>query len=200
MKNKFNITTFFLLITFSTISYSQNTAIDSLKRVLKATKIDTSKVTIYNNLANNFKEINPDSTTYYATKAMILSQKTNYRFGLATSYINNGNANIILGNYKNATAYFNKAILYYNLSLKLYEEIQNKFGASLALYNLGQLYCDQKKYAEAMNFTTKSLAYAKEIGVLDQTFNSEKLLSELYEFQNNHEQSLVHFKNYIIAW
>jgi hypothetical protein len=75
LKNKFNITTFLLVITFSTISYSQTTAIDSLKRVLRVAKIDTSKVTIYNNLANNFKEINPDSTTYYATKAMILSQK-----------------------------------------------------------------------------------------------------------------------------
>lgn len=359
MKNKFNITTLFLLITFSTISYSQTTAIDSLKGVLRVAKIDTSKVTIYNNLANNFKEINPDSTTYYASKAMILSQKTNNSFGLATSYINNGNANIVLGNYKNAASFFNKAktefqklldaddenkkaknglarslaslgviysqegnyyvalenyqsalklyqeigdknsiskaynnigvvyksqlnptkaleyfkkalkiqqeigeqtvpvtltnigviyfeqnnfkealnyynkakkgfetidnkrgfallnnylgdyykkqndtnqaISYYNLSLKLYEEIQNKFGASLALYNLGQLYCEQKKYAEAMIFATKSLAYAKEIGVLDQTYHSEKLLSELYELQNNHEQSLVHFKNYIIA-
>jgi LytS/YehU family sensor histidine kinase len=50
-----------------------------------------------------------------------------------------------------------------------------------------------------MTYATQSLAYAKEIGVLDQTFHSEKLLSELYELQNNHQQSLMHFKNYIIA-
>ena len=359
MKKTFNIATLFLVIIFNSIGYSQTTTIDSLKRVLRVAKIDTTKVTIYNNLANNFKEINPDSTTFYATKAMVLSQKTNYNFGLATSYINNGNANIVLGNYKNATTFFNKAkaefqklsesdknnksiknglarslaslgviysqegnyyvalenyqnalklyqeigdknsiskaynnigvvyksqlnqikaleyfkkalkiqeeigeqtvpvtltnigviyfeqnnfeaalnyytnakkgfekidnkrgyallnnylgdyykkqndtnqaISYYNLSLQLYEEIQNKFGASLALYNLGQLYCDQKKYTEAMTFATKSLTYAKEIGVLDQTYHSEKLLSEIYELQNNHQQSLAHFKNYIIA-
>ena len=359
MKNKLNITTLFLIIAFNSICYSQTTVIDSLKRVLRVAKTDTTKVTIYNNLANNFKEINPDSTTFYATKAMVLSQKANYSFGLATSYINNGNANIVLGNYKKATAYFNsakesfqklsesnknkksiknglarsfaslgviysqegnyyvalenyqnalklyqeigdknsiskaynnigvvyksqlnqakaleyfkkalkiqeeigeqtvpvtltnigviyfeqnnfavalnyytkaknefgkidnkrgfallnnylgdyykkqndtnQAISYYTISLKLYEEIQNKFGASLALYNLGQLFCDQKKYAEAMTYATKSLAYAKEIGILDQTFHSEKLLSEIYEFQKNHQQSLMHFKNYIIA-
>ena len=349
----------FFVAIFSSIGYSQTTAIDSLKRVLRVAKTDTTKVNIYNSLANNFKEINPDSTTFYATKAMILSQKTSNSFGLATSYINNGNANIILGNYKNATTFFskaktefeklaandeknkkiknglarslaslgviysqegnyyvalehyqkalklyleiedknsiskaynnigvvyksqlnpnkaleyfkkalkiqeeigeqtvpvtltnigviyfeqnnfvdalsyytiakkgfekidnkrgfallnnylgdyykkqnntNQAISYYNISLQLYEEIQNKFGASLALYNLGQIYCDQKKYTEAMTYASKSLAYAKEIGVLDQTFHSEKLLSELYEIQNNHQQSLVHYKNYIIA-
>ena len=359
MKKTYTIAMLFFVAIFSSIGYSQTTAIDSLKRVLRVAKTDTTKVNIYNSLANNFKEINPDSTTFYATKAMILSQKTSNSFGLATSYINNGNANIILGNYKNATTFFskaktefeklaandeknkkiknglarslaslgviysqegnyyvalehyqkalklyleiedknsiskaynnigvvyksqlnpnkaleyfkkalkiqeeigeqtvpvtltnigviyfeqnnfvdalsyytiakkgfekidnkrgfallnnylgdyykkqnntNQAISYYNISLQLYEEIQNKFGASLALYNLGQIYCDQKKYTEAMTYASKSLAYAKEIGVLDQTFHSEKLLSELYEIQNNHQQSLVHYKNYIIA-
>lgn len=359
MKKTFTIATLFLTTSFTSIGYSQTTAIDSLKRVLRVSKSDTTRVNLYNSLAYSFKEINPDSTVYYATKAMLLSQKTNNRFGLASSYINQGNANIILGNYKNAAVYFNKsktefekladndkknkkikngwarslaslgviysqegnyyvalenyqkalklyleigdknsiskaynnigvvyksqlnpakaleyfqkalkiqeeigeqtvpvtltnigviyfeqnnfttalryytkakkgfekidnkrgfallnnylgdyyrkqhdtsqAISFYNISLQLYEEIQNKFGASLALYNLGQLYCDQKKYSEAMDFATKSLAYAHEIGVLDQTYHSEKLLSELYELQNNHQQSLVHYKNYIIA-
>jgi len=68
LKNKFNVTTLFLLITLNTISYSQTTVIDSLKRVLQVTKTDTSKVTIYNNLANNFKEVNPDSTTFTPIK------------------------------------------------------------------------------------------------------------------------------------
>ena len=359
MKNKINIVIIIIIILACTKSNAQSTAIDSLKRVLRVTKTDTTKVNLYNTLANNFKEINPDSTTFYATKALTLSQKTNNNYGLATAYINYGNANIVLGNYKESKAYFNKAtvafqklldaddenknakkglarslaslgvifsqegnyyvalenyqnalklyqeigdknsmskaynnigvvyksqrnpikaleyfkkalkiqeeigeqtvpitltnigviyfeqnnftealnyynkakkgfgsmdnkrgfallnnyfgdyykkqndanqaIAYYHSSLKLYEEIQNKFGASLALYNLGQLYCDQKKYAEAMTFANKSLIYAQEIGVLDQTYHSEQLLSELYELQNNHEQSLVHYKNYIVA-
>ena len=109
MKKTYTIAMLFFVAIFSSIGYSQTTAIDSLKRVLRVAKTDTTKVNIYNSLANNFKEINPDSTTFYATKAMILSQKTSNSFGLATSYINNGNANIILGNYKNATTFFSKA-------------------------------------------------------------------------------------------
>lgn len=343
----------------NSLCYSQTKTIDSLKRVLKVSGIDSSKVNLYNSLADNFKEINPDSTIQYANKALLLSKKINFELGNANAIINMGNANIVVGNYKKAAAFFNKAkiafetllesdeenktfqnglarslaslgvicsqegnyyvaleqyqkalklyiaigdkksiskaynnigvvyksqlnqakaldyfkkalkiqeeigeqtvpvtltnigviyfeqnhlkealnyykkaekeflnmdnkrgcallnnylgdyykklnqnnqaIAYYNAALKLYEEIQNKFGASLALYNLGQLYCDQKQYTEAMNYANKSLEYAKEIGILDQTYHSEKLLSELYELQNNHQQSLLHYKNYIIA-
>ncbi len=338
---------------------AQTTEIDSLKRVLKVTKIDTSKVNIYNHIADKFKESNPDSTAFFAKKAAALSLKINYDFGLANSFINTGNSNIILGNYKiaidefkkaqskfqslltsdaenklfknglartyascgviysqesnyylalenyqkalaiyieidqknsiskaynnigivyksqlnytKALEYFKKAfaiqqeigeqtapvtltnigviyfenkkyadalkyytkakklyenidnkrgfallnnyfgdyyrsqndnttaLSYYKTSLNLYEEMQNKFGASLALYNIGQLYSDQKKYSEAMPFATKSLAYATEIGVLDQTYHSEKLVSELYSFLNNPTESLSHYKNYIVA-
>src|SRR5690606_33817810 len=74
-----------------------------------------------------------------------------------------------------------------------------KFGASLALYNIGLLLQEQKKYTEALRFATKSLAYAQEIGVLDQTFHSEELLSELYESLKQPEAALLHYKNFIIA-
>jgi len=80
-------------------------------------------------------------------------------------------------------------------ALSMYDEMQNKFGASLALYNLGQLHCDLKKYDEAIAFATKSLDYAKAIGVLDQTYHSEKLLSELYGFKNNFKLSFFQNKN-----
>jgi tetratricopeptide (TPR) repeat protein len=359
VKNIYNIVFLFIFFVFASNCFGQRAEIDSLKRVLQVTKVDTSKVNIYNHLADKFKETNPDSTAFYASKATLLSKKINYGFGLANSYINKGNSNIILGDYKNAKSeftkaqlefesllndendnkrlknglarayasigvvfseesnyymalenykkalklyletgqknniskaynnigivyksqgnkpkaleylnkafkiqeeigeqtaavtltnigvihfengkneealqYYNKArklfemndnqrgyallnnylgdyyenlndtsnaISYYTKSLDLYEEMQNKFGASLALYNLGQLYCNLKKYNEAMPFATKSLEYAKEIGVLDQTFHSEKLLSELYAFQNNPTESLAHYKNYIVA-
>lgn len=359
MKNTFNIVILFFTLFYCQISFSQKSEIDSLKRVLSVSKADTSKVNLYNHLADKFKESNPDSTAFYANKAKSLSSKTGYGFGLASAYINKGNSNIILGNYKNAKSDFKKAqiefekllnddsnnkkyknglarayasegvvfseesnyymalemyqkalklyqnigqknniskaynnigivykskrnntkaleyfkkalaiqeeigeqtvpvtltnigviyfengnhseaikhynkaeksfklvennrglallnnylgdyyrklndepkaISYYTTALNLYETMQNKFGASLALYNLGQLYFESKKYDEAMPFATKSLNYAKEIGVLDQTFHSEKLLSDLYAAQSNPSQSLFHYKNYIIA-
>lgn len=359
MKNKIHIIIIFFGLTFSNLIFSQKSEIDSLKRVLQVTKVDTSKANIYNHIANKYKETNPDSTAFYAQKAALYSKHIKYGFGLGNSYINLGNSNIILGNYETAAVCFNKAaeqfqvllksddenlqyknglarafaslgviyseqgnyyvslenyhkalklylevgqknniskiynnigivyksqrnntkaleylkkalkiqteigeqtvpvtltnigviyfeqnnlsealkyylkaenlfhkidntrgyallnnylgdyyrktkdntkaISYYNSAVKIYDELQNRHGASLALYNLGQLYFDQKNYTESMKFAEKSLTYAKEVGVLDQTFHSEKLMSELYEAQNNQAKSLEHFKQYIIA-
>jgi tetratricopeptide (TPR) repeat protein len=343
----------------SGICSAQQMQIDSIKRILQVVKADTARANAYNHLADQFKNSNPDSTAYYAEKATALSLKIKYNLGLANSYINEGNANIIKGNYEaaldcfknaqsqyesltkknpenkimknglarayasagvvytqqsnyymalenyqkalklyqetgeqvtiskalnnigivyksqqnypkaleylkkaskiqaaigeqnaavtltnigviyfetgtysNAIKYYRQAeelfrkidnpigfallnnylgdyyksqndaeaaVLHYQKSLDLYEQMRNKFGASLALYNLGKLYADQKKYTEAMPFATKSLAYAKEIGVLDQTYHSEKLVSELYAFLNNTSESFAHYKNYITA-
>lgn len=346
---------------FSAFSQSNLAKIDSLKRVLTVVKIDTVRVNAFNSIADKYKEFNPDSTAFYAKKAALLAQKTNYRFGLANALINSGNSQIILGNYRPANQYFHKAQLifekllashseieekrlknglartfasqgivfsqesnyymalemyqkalkiyleidqkqniskaynniaivyksqqnnvkaleylkkafaiqeeigeqsaavtltnigviyaekgdkkqalsyyskaqklfgkinnqrgyallnnyfgdyykseksytqaeqYYTVALNLYEEMQNKFGASLALYNLGLLKLELKKYDEALVLATQSLDYAKSIGILDQIYHSEKLLSDLYAIQKNAEQSFFHYKNYITA-
>lgn len=358
MKNKSATISQLLLLIFCSISYAQKGEIDSLKRVLSASKVDTTKANLYNHISNRYKESNPDSTEFYAQKAALLSQKIKYDFGIANSFLNKGNSNIIKGKYSQAKSDFEKAktiflqltededtkerknglaksysglgivaseennysvalenyqkalklyleigqknniskaynnigivyksqrnntkaleyfkkalaiqeeigeraaamsltnigVIYfeennnsealkyytkaqklfekidnqrgfallnnyfgdyykkqnqldkafasYTKSLDMYEAMQNKHGASLALYNLGQLYCDQKKYPEAMELANKSLSYAKEVGLLDQTFHSEKLISEIYEFQGNHEQSLAHYKQFVIA-
>ncbi len=361
MKNNCYLSFLFLILSISAFSQSNNTTIDSLKRVLAVAKNDTSKVNTYNSIADKYKESNPDSTAFYAMKAAALARKSSYNFGLANSYINSGNSNIILGNYRQANQYFNKAQLsfetllnsdseidnkriqnglarafasqgvvfsqesnyymalemyqkalkiyfeigqkiniakaynnigivyksqqnntkaleyfkkafqlqeeigeqtaavtltnigviyaeqgnknqalqyyqkaeklfekmdnkrgfallnnyfgdyyknekdyvkaskYYTTALSMYEEMQSKFGASLALYNLGLLQLELKKYDEAIAFGTKSLDYAKAIGILDQTYHSEKLLSDLYAIKNNTQLSFFHYKNYIVA-
>ncbi len=359
MNLKLHLIIFFFVFHIRGILHAQNVQLDSLKRVVENTKIDTIKVDQYNKIADLYKEIDPDLTFSYAQKAIVISLKNEYHFGLATAYVNQGNASIILGNYPDALKFFKKAqsefeialqkeankkriksglaraytssgvvyseqgdytsslknyekglklyqqidekegisktlnnigILYksqqkypkalqylkeahkiqtllseknapmtltnigviyfetgeyqnaiqfyrkaqkgfehnenkrgsallnnylgdyykaqknfilaneyYQKSLALYEEIQNKFGASLALYNIGLLLQEQKKYKEAVHFATKSLAYAQEIGVLDQTFHTEELLSELYESLKEPEAALAHYKNSIIA-
>lgn len=348
-----------LLLLTSHFGWSQQTTIDSLKRVYKVTKIDTSKVGILNKLASKFKEINPDSTAYYGKKALSLSTKLNYPFGQANAELNIGNTSIITGNYTDAKSHFSKAKTifeslldnqkeneiyiyglarcysslgvifsqegnyfesldnyqkglqlylkinhksgisksynnigvvyksrgktikaleyfkksfkiqeeigeqtmpvtltnigviyfenhklpeaysyyskaeklfktienkrglallqnywgdyysktkskdkaeaYYTKALNLYQSIQNKFGASLAMYNLGTLYFEQKKLAQALLVATQSLNYAKEIGILDQIYHSEKLISDIYFAQNQPALSLEHYKNYSIA-
>lgn len=359
MKTSSKILLYTFILFIGQLGWSQQTTIDSLKRVYKVTKIDTTKVGVLNKLASQFKEINPDSTSFYADKALKLSTKLNYGFGQANAEVNLGNASIILGDYAQAKNHFEKAksifesllkkeddnktfiyglarcysslgviysqegnyyasldnyqnglklyqkinqkssisksynnigivyksrsnntkaleyfkkalkiqeeigeqtmpvtltnigVIYfednklpqaysyysraeklfktientrgsallqnywgdyytkikaqdkaeahYKQSLEMYECMQNKFGASLSLYNLGTLYFEQSKYNLAMPLATKSLDYAKEIGILDQIYHSEKLVSDIYNVQNQPALSLEHYKNYIIA-
>lgn len=359
MNLKLHLIIFFFVFHICGIFHAQNVQLDSLKRIVEHTKIDTLKADRYNKIADLYKEIDPDKTFFYAQKAIVISLKKEYHFGLATAYVNKGNASIILGNYEDALKFFKDAqtefktaleketnkkriksglarayassgvvyseqsdytsslknyekalkiyqeikeqtgvsktlnnigilyksqlkypkalqylkeaykiqtaigeqnapmtltnigVIYFELgeyqnaieyyekakagfsknnnkrgfallnnylgdyykeqnnfdlanesyqeSLALYEEIQNKFGASLALYNIGLLLQEQKKYNEAIHFASKSLAYAEEIGVLDQTYHSEELLSELYESLKEPEAALAHYKNSIIA-
>lgn len=347
------------MLTVCNPGYAQQKEIDSLKRMLMVSKVDTVKVNLSNKISNRYKESNPDSTALYAQQAIVLAQKINYGFGLANGHLNKGNSNIIFGKYSEATADFEKAkkvfqkltdedpddiavknglakvlaslgvvyseendypsalenyqnalkiylktgqqnniskvynnlgnvfraqgdnpkalehykralkiqeaigeqaaamsltnigVIYfeqgnseeafkyykraeklfelidnkrgfallknylgdyyvkkgdfiqadafYNLSLKMYDEIQNKHGASLTLMNLGKLYGAQKKYPEAMAYANKSLEYATETGLLDQTFHSEKLISELHEQLGNYKESLDHYKKYVTA-
>jgi tetratricopeptide (TPR) repeat protein len=348
-----------ILAMYSAVSIGQTVQADSLKRVLSVTKTDTARINLYNKIADTYKESNPDSTRSYAQKAHSLAVKTEYKPGLAASYINKGNAAIIFGDYREALDCFKKAqtefselldndrdnnviksglarafascgVVYseqgnylmalenYHKALKLYEEtnqqkniskalnnigivyksqqnypkalvylkkaykiqlalgeqnapvtltnigviyfetgklataldyytqarelfkrndnkrgfsllenymgdyyarqndpglakeyyldsaalseeIQNKFGASLAYYNLGKLYLSQKQYTAALPLANKSLAYANEIGVLDQAYHSEKLLSELYDSMGDPAAALAHYKNYTTA-
>lgn len=134
---------------------------------------------------------NQQALSYYNKAENLFRTIDNLRgFALLKNY---------LGDYYKKKNDLASAEKHYEESLQMYETMQNKFGASLALYNIGELYSAQQKYTEALPFAEKSLAYAKEIGVLDQTFHSEKLLSELYGHLNQPEKSLVHYKNYVAA-
>ncbi|NHM06485.1 tetratricopeptide repeat protein [Flavobacterium sp. CYK-4] len=361
MKNCYYILFSLLFYGFGAVGQVSKNPADSLKRVFLIAKTDTAKVNILNKMADAFKESNPDSTSFYALKAEALAKQARYDFGVASAYINSGNANIILGNYRQANQYFSKAQslfesllhdakepeikriqnglakafasqgivfsqqsnyymalemyqkalkvylkigdqvstakaynnigivyksqqknnlalayfkkafqvqqaiteptaavtltnigviyaeqgnknqafdcykkaeklfattnnqrgfallnnyfgdyykseknytqaeVYYNKALALYEAMQNKFGASLARYNLGRLHADLKNYDQAIDYAEKSLADAKAIGILDQIYHSEKLLSDLYGIQHNTELSFAHYRNYIVA-
>ncbi|MFT3793990.1 tetratricopeptide repeat protein [Flavobacterium sp.] len=128
----------------------------------------------------------------YYNQAKILFEENGNKYGLAL--VSN-----YMGDYYSKQLNFRLALDFYQKSTELYDAMQNKFGASLALYNIGKLHAGQKQYAEAMPFAQKSLAYAKEIGVLDQTYHSEKLVSDLYNFLGDPAKSLEHYKNYIAA-
>ena len=175
--------------------YAQQKEIDSLKRVLIVSKSDSARVNIFNHLANQFKEINPDSIDIYATKAKALSEKIGFDFGLANSFINAGNAAIIKGNYKLAKQHFIKAKFYYS------ELIQNdkdnksfKNGLSRSYASLGVVASEDSNYAEALINYQKALQLYIEINQKNSISKAYNNIGVVYKSQNNLPKALEYFK------
>jgi tetratricopeptide (TPR) repeat protein len=99
----------YVLLTFSLLSWSQNQKIDSLVLVLKSTKNDIDKAQLLNVIADQYKTSDPKVMEVYATKALQLSQKINYKIEEGNAYLNLGNVNIIIGNYPLALQHFSTA-------------------------------------------------------------------------------------------
>ena len=84
--------------------------------------------------------------------------------------------------------YFDKTIYYYQNSLKLAEEIGDKYAMSAALSNIGNIYRDQKNYIEALNYYYESLRLDREIG---DTGGKAILYSRLAGLYNDMYQSIA---------
>ncbi len=169
-------------------------ALDYLKKALEIqqkSNAEAAATTLVNIGVIYFETGNkPEAIRYYTRAGKLLSGSDNIR-GMALLYN-------YLGDYYEKQDR-GKSVAFYEKSLQLYETMQNKFGASLALYNLARINKEVKNYAKAIPLAEKSLEYAKAIGVLDQTYHSEKLLSELYSDLNNPTKALKHYKNYVSA-
>ncbi|MBC7640847.1 MAG: tetratricopeptide repeat protein [Flavobacterium sp.] len=128
--------------------------------------------------------------SYYQKSEKLFKNIDNVRnFALLNSYF---------GDYYKKIKNDIKAFEYYNKALETYNKIENLNGASLVLLNLGQMNYDIGKFTDALPQALKSLQYAKETGVIDQTIFSEKLTSDIYLKLNNPTESLNHYKQYIV--
>ncbi|NUY82020.1 tetratricopeptide repeat protein [Flavobacterium sp. MAH-1] len=145
-------------------------------------------VTLMNIGVIHFEKNDPKKAADFYRKAEKLFAETDNQRGFALLYN-------YWGDYYAKTGDVGKAAEYYNKSVLTYENMQNKFGASLALYNLGRLYRTQPE--KALIFAQKSLDYASEIGILNQQYHSEKLLSDLYEDLGKPPEALSHYKKYV---
>ena len=198
MRKKYNRQFIFLLLIFtSTVSFAQNSAIDSLKRVLSVAKIDTSKVNAYNNLADQFKESNPDSTAFYARKAMLLAQKIDYDFGLANAFMNSGNSNIIRSNYSQALKDFYKAQSVYKNLLETNSEIDKKKiknGLARAYASAGVVFSEENNYSKALENYQNALEIYQEIDQKNNVSKAYNNIGIVYKSQNNNSKALEYFK------
>ena len=191
---------YFLLICFfvSSFLWGQNKKTDSLFAVLKTLKQeDTSKVNTLNALAYEFRNNNPDTAIYFATAAMQLSEKMDYKIGIAEAKIWCGVANMRKGKNDIALKYSyeaKKICKQLISSTNKYSQTKTIVSLSWSYNTIGCIYMGQGNYPDALKNHFDALKIREELknkeGVGQSFFN----IGSIYIYQNNYKNALIYLK------
>ena len=185
----------YLFLLCSTILFGQTKNSESLKVELKKAKNDIEKAEILNELADSYKASNPDLLLDYATKALQLSQKIEYKIEEAFAYLNLGNSNIISGNYSEALKNFTSAqtILENETQTDFENNLKIKKGLAKAYGSIGIVFSEQSNYSKALQFHLKAVK-------IYELINDDKKCAQVYnnigveyKSQNNDFKALEYF-------
>jgi two-component system NtrC family sensor kinase len=97
MKKLFSYCVFFLFISVSAVA--QQAYIDSFKRKASIINNDTLQLILLRNIARSYSELNPDSSYYYAEKALKISRKLDLKLDEGSALREMGYALLNRGNY-----------------------------------------------------------------------------------------------------
>lgn len=157
-----------LFVLFFYTGYSQNTATDSLWKIVKEAKNDTARIGAYNVLGENVYLENADSALILWGKSITLAEKN---LSGNPSSLEKRTLLKYLAAALNNIGYINQnrgetevALEYYSRSMKIDEEIGNKDGVAYSLNNFGLIYYDKGDVNKALSYFLRSLKIQEEIG------------------------------------
>lgn len=187
----------FLFLTVTLFVQSQNKVIDSLIIKVNTTKSEIAKASLFNHIAEEFKNTNPKMMLVYANKALLVSKKIGFKLEQGNAYHHIGNANIILGNYTLALDSFSKAQDIFENEMPI-ASVQTKDqindGLAREYGSIGFVFMEQSNYARALQFNFKALK------IFEATRNLEKLsriynnIGVIYKSQNDLFKALVYYE------
>ncbi|MEZ4839068.1 tetratricopeptide repeat protein [Flavobacterium sp.] len=168
---------FFLCSCGFTFVFSQNKTADSLKNVLYQTKNDIEKVQLLNEIADYYKSSNPVLMEDYATKALTLAKKIDFKAEEATALLNLGIVSIISGDYPKALDFFSQAkVVFENeLAINVKDNHKLKNGLAKVYGSMGVVFSEQSNYANALQYNLKAVSIyeeTKEVEKLARVYNN----------------------------
>lgn len=145
---------FLLLVFLSTQAQSQIEQIDSLKRVIESTKVDSVKVKTLISLSSYYYRSSPSEAIRYGELAENLAGKINFLSGQAYAYKSIGMGHYFQGNYTDA-------LLSWQQSLAVFTSMGDEQGEANILNNLGAVYFNQGDDNSAIEYYLLSLKLAE---------------------------------------
>ncbi len=162
---------------------------DSLQVLLSASKEDSIRIKILNDLSWELINIGDyTKANIQANEALMLSEKINYKKGLPVSYNAIGIIYWYQGNYPKALEYQYKV-------LKISEEAGDKRRIAGSLNNIGNIYHEQGDLSKALEDQYKALKIYEEIGAKPDIANLLNNIGVIYRKQNDYTKALIyHYK------
>ncbi len=156
--------------------------VDSLQNELKLAPDDSTKINLYIQLWENTAYSHPDSAREYALLALSLSQKTDYKRGMADAYqrIASGYSLRSMGD---------SSLHFYQKALNLYRELRDVKMEADMLFNIANDYYEQGDYVKAMMKTEESLKKSSEANDEFGIAVSLQLLGNIHHFLGNYEEA-----------
>jgi signal transduction histidine kinase len=164
------IVLFFLFNTFFLVG--QNRKIDSLNQVLKATKNDSIKVGVYNQLTWIYIFNDKKKALEILNTTENIALKTNQKYGYNTFLNNKGVFYDVNGMSDSAKTYFQKAVYY---SIKNNYPVQEQYSYN----NLGMYAWNKGQFKEALNFFFRALKLSEKNSKKDNSIKVDATLNNI---------------------
>jgi signal transduction histidine kinase len=173
----------------SFFSFPQNNKIvDELSIELnRNNKEDTLKVISYLKLATAYYGVNPEKMSQYASSALLLSDKLNFKKGQAESYKLQGASKYTTGDFKNAEVLFLKG-------LTIFKDIKLDSGIILCLSNIGSIKMVQNEYPEALKYYQNAIRICKKTKADRLAGIAYGNMGIIYNEMKNYDLAIKHFK------
>jgi adenylate cyclase len=157
--------------------------VDSLEKALKKAKADTTKAKLIGDLSLQYLSTDPDKSAAYANQALNISQKVNYRYGVARAYN-------LLGISCNIKSDFTGGMDNFTKAAKVCEEYGIKSLVGGVYNNIGTIYQKWGNNPQALNYLLKALKVDEEMGDKDWQANTLQNISGIYTYLNNFAEAL----------
>ena len=169
----------------TTVPVCAQNSLDSLYTLWKNKSLEDSirSDAFSNYIKKGFLISNPDTVLILAEELHSFAQKSGYLKAKATAYNLEGISYYFKSDYPSA-------LINYDRSLKINEEIDDRKGVSKSLSNMSLIHRIQGNYFEAMSLVKRSLEIAEEAGDIEATIIALANIGLMYSGQSNYPKAL----------
>ena len=179
---------FVLLLSQSAYSLFAQNGIDSFYKLWQDDKLgDSIRVNAYRSFIwQGFLYSNPDSANALAGELIDYGKANKYPIASALGYNTKGVSWALRGD-------FVKALSYYNKSLEIYKDINDKKGIAKSLNNIANVYLDQGENTKALEYYNQSFITNRELDYKKGMATALNNIGNLYIDQQEPEDALNYF-------